>query len=171
MPRTPQIAEFHKPVSASLRRPPDGDVWNIVLLVAIFAGIGALAWVTLSTASFNPLLELARRGDWLALVFRPTVLWLVMALVLGAGLDGLDRKLALRDAPIASGGPTEIPEGAQRLPVDLLDATRRFRASETASRLFGAAFVSHFAGLCEAEDASLRRAVSPAEVKRYLEAG
>ncbi len=96
---------------------------------------------------------------------------LVLALVLGAGLDGLDRKLALKDAPIASGGPTEIPDGAQRLPVDLLDATRRFRASETASRLFGAAFVSHFAGLCEAEDASLRRAVSPAEVKRYLEAG
>jgi len=97
--------------------------------------------------------------------------FLVLALVLGAGLDGLDRKLVLKDAPIASGGPTEIPEGAERLPADLLDATKRFRASATASRLFGKAFVSHFASLCEAEDASLRRAVSPAEVKRYLETG
>ncbi|HEY7688376.1 MAG TPA: hypothetical protein VH835_06770 [Dongiaceae bacterium] len=94
-----------------------------------------------------------------------------LALFLGAGLDGLDRKLALKDAPIAGGGPNEIPENAPRLPADLLEATRRFRANARARRLFGAAFVDHFAAVCEAEDAALRRAVSTAEVKRYLELG
>ena len=96
---------------------------------------------------------------------------LALALMLGAGLDGLERNLALKDAPIASGGPNEIPPDAPRLPADLLEATRRFRASATAKRLFGSAFVEHFAMICEAEDASLRRAVSAAEVQRYLEAG
>lgn len=97
--------------------------------------------------------------------------YLSMAAMLGAGLDGLDRKLELTAAPIKSGGPTEIPEGAERLPVDLLDATRKFRASRKARALFGEAFVEHFATICEAEDTALRRAVSAIEVQRYLEAG
>lgn len=96
---------------------------------------------------------------------------LALALMLGAGLDGLERGLALSDAPIGSGGPNEIPPHAPRLPSDLLEATRRFRASENAKRIFGAAFVEHFSMVCEAEDAALRRAVSAAEVQRYLEIG
>jgi glutamine synthetase len=94
-----------------------------------------------------------------------------LALFLAAGLDGLGRKLKLTDAPITAGGPNEIPKNAPRLPADLMEATRRFRASAKARRLFGAAFVDHFAAVCEAEDAALRRAVSAAEVKRYLELG
>lgn len=97
--------------------------------------------------------------------------YLGLALMLGAGLDGLERGLALTDAPISSGGPNEIPANAPRLPADLLEATRRFRASTAVRRLFGDPFVEHFAMLCEAEDAALRRAVSAAEVQRYLEAG
>ena len=97
--------------------------------------------------------------------------YLSMAAMLGAGLDGLERKLALTAPPIKSGGPNEIPEGAERLPVDLLQATTRFRASARARTLFGDAFVDHFAAVCEAEDTALRRAVSAAEVQRYLEAG
>jgi glutamine synthetase len=97
--------------------------------------------------------------------------YLGLALMLGAGLDGLARKLPLQDAPITGGGPNEIPANAPRLPADLMEATRRFRASDAAKRLFGAAFVDHFAMLCEAEDAALRRVVSAAEVRRYLEAG
>jgi glutamine synthetase len=95
--------------------------------------------------------------------------FLSLALVLGAGLDGIARKLPLTDAPIKSGGPSEIPEGAPRLPADLLEATRRFKASAKARELFGVAFVEHLSALCEAEDAALRRAVSPEEVARYLE--
>lgn len=97
--------------------------------------------------------------------------YLTLALMLGAGLDGLERGLALTDEPISGGGPDEIPANAPRLPADLREATQRFRASGTAKRLFGAAFVDHFAMLCEAEDAALRRAVSAAEVQRYLEGG
>ena len=97
--------------------------------------------------------------------------YLSMAAMLGAGLDGLERKLELSAAPIKSGGPNEIPEGAERLPIDLLDATRKFRASAKARALFGEAFVDHYAAVCEAEDTSLRKAVSAIEVQRYLEAG
>jgi glutamine synthetase len=96
---------------------------------------------------------------------------LALAAMLGAGLDGLERNLALTAAPITSGGPNEIPEGVERLPVDLLEATRRFRSSAKARALHGAAFVDHYAALCEAEDTALRRVVSAAEVQRYLEAG
>ena len=96
---------------------------------------------------------------------------LALALMLGAGLDGVERGLVLKDAPISGGGPNEIPAGAPRLPADLLEATRRMRGSAAAKRIFGAAFIEHFAMLCEAEDAALRRAVSAAEVQRYLELG
>lgn len=96
---------------------------------------------------------------------------LAMAAMLGAGFDGLTRRLELTTPPIATGGPNEIPEGAECLPVDLLDATKRFRASASAKALFGEAFVDHFATVCEAEDTALCKAVSAAEVQRYLEAG
>lgn len=97
--------------------------------------------------------------------------YLSMAAMLGAGLDGLERKLKLTTQPIATGGPNEIPEGAEQLPIDLLEATKRFRAGRKARALFGDAFVEHYAAICEAEDTSLRMSVSAAEVQRYLEAG
>jgi glutamine synthetase len=100
-----------------------------------------------------------------------TNVYLALALMLGAGLDGLERGLDLTDPPIESGGPNEIPPNAPRLPADLLEATRRLRASEAARRIFGDPFIQHFSMICEAEDAALRRAVSAAEVRRYLEAG
>lgn len=96
---------------------------------------------------------------------------LALAAMLGAGLDGLARKLDLASPPITSGGPDEIPAGAERLPFDLLSATKRFQASGKARELFGAAFVGQYGSLCEAEDAALRKAVSAAEVQRYLELG
>ena len=96
---------------------------------------------------------------------------LTLAAMLGSGLDGLERKLELKAAPIASGGPNEIPEGVERLPVDLLEATKRFRASAKARAVHGDAFVDHYAAICEAEDTALRKAVSPVEVQRYLEGG
>ncbi|WP_119390068.1 hypothetical protein [Taklimakanibacter lacteus] len=95
---------------------------------------------------------------------------LAIAAMLGSGLDGLARKLQLEAPPITSGGPNEIPQGAERLPLDLLSATKAFRQSAKARELFGAPFVEHYAALCEAEDAALRKAVSAAEVQRYLEA-
>jgi glutamine synthetase len=100
-----------------------------------------------------------------------TNVYLALAMMLGAGLDGIERGLDLVDPPIARGGPNEIPPNAPRLPADLLEATRRLRGSSAARRIFGDPFVEHFTMVCEAEDAALRRAVSAAEVSRYLEAG
>jgi glutamine synthetase len=96
--------------------------------------------------------------------------WLTMAAMLAAGLDGVERGLDLKAAPITSGGPNEIPAGVERLPRDLAEAAGRLGRSRRARALFGDAFVDHYAAVCEAEDAALRRAVSAEEVRRYLEA-
>lgn len=94
--------------------------------------------------------------------------YLTLALVIGAALDGIERDLPCPPAAIAA-GPDDVPPGTQRLPRDLGHAVERLRASEDVKRIFGPAFVEHFAAVCESEDASLRRAVSTTEIKRYLE--
>ena len=95
--------------------------------------------------------------------------YLTMALMLGSGLDGLERKLA--EPPVAStAGPDDIPEGAERLPRDLYEAAERLEQNVAAERLFGRDFVTNFVSTCKSEDAHLRTAVSAAERERYLEA-
>ncbi len=97
--------------------------------------------------------------------------YLTLAMLLAAGLSGVEKSLPLEAQPLLSGSPTEIPAGAPRLPRDLMDAASRFRSSDFARTGFGAAFVDHFATMCEAEYAALVRAVSAAEIERYLESG
>ena len=95
--------------------------------------------------------------------------YLTMALMLGSGLDGLERKLA--EPPVAStAGPDDIPEGAERLPRDLYEAAERLEQNVAAERLFGRDFVTNFVSTCKSEDAHLRTAVSAVERERYLEA-
>jgi glutamine synthetase len=93
---------------------------------------------------------------------------LTLALMLAGGLDGLEGEIVPPDAT-PFGGPDDIPPGATRLPRDLKDAADRLRASADAARLFGADFTQHFARVCDIEHASLARAVSAAELARYLE--
>lgn len=95
--------------------------------------------------------------------------YLTMALMLGAGLDGIERNLPA-PPPTLSGGPDTVPEGAQRFPRDLADAADRMAASSTARRLFGDSFIVNFVAACRAEYASLAKAVSAEERARYLEA-
>jgi glutamine synthetase len=95
--------------------------------------------------------------------------YLTMALMLGAGLDGIERGLSAPPATQAS-GPDDVPEGAQRFPRDLYEAAHRMAQSDTAARLFGDRFAQNFTAACLAEDASLRTAVSAEERRRYLEA-
>ncbi|MGR3315101.1 hypothetical protein [Roseovarius indicus] len=95
--------------------------------------------------------------------------YLTMALMLGAGLDGIERGLAA-PPPAQAAGPDDVPEGAQRFPRDLYEAARKMAESDTAARIFGTAFVENFTAACLAEDASLRTAVSAEERRRYLEA-
>jgi glutamine synthetase len=95
--------------------------------------------------------------------------YLTMALMLGAGLDGVERGLSAPPAAQAA-GPDDVPEGAQRFPRDLYEAAHRMAQSDAAARLFGDRFVQNFTAACLAEDASLRTAVSADERRRYLEA-
>lgn len=93
---------------------------------------------------------------------------LALALMLGAGLDGIERGLAA-PPPAEAAGPDDIPPGQQRLPRDLTEAASRLRGSEKVARIFGAEFRDHFATWCEVEAATLAKAVSAAERERYLE--
>lgn len=94
--------------------------------------------------------------------------YLAMALMLGAGLDGIERDLRA-PAQAEAAGPDDIPDGAVRFPRDLYGAAHRLSESENAKRLFGAPFVENFVAACIAEDTSLRTAVSSEERRRYLE--
>lgn len=94
--------------------------------------------------------------------------YLTMALMLGAGLDGIEQQLAI--PPQTPGAhPDFIPEGAERFPRDLAEAADRLERSTDAARLFGARFVENFTATCRHEYAALARAVSAAERARYLE--
>ena len=95
--------------------------------------------------------------------------YLTLALMLGAGLDGIERGLVAPPAAKAA-GPDDIPEGAMAFPRDLFEAAKRLDNSAAARRLFGERFVENFVATCLAEDASLRTAVSAEERRRYLEA-
>jgi len=94
--------------------------------------------------------------------------YLALALMLGAGLDGIERGLTAPAAAEAA-GPDDIPDGAVRFPRDLFEAAHRLAGSGNAKRLFGASFVENFTTACLAEDSSLRTAVSSQERRRYLE--
>lgn len=94
--------------------------------------------------------------------------YLTLALMLGAGLDGIDKDLPAPE-PSEAAHPDFVPEGAKRFPRDLAEAADRLATSADAKRLFGAAFVENFAAACRAEYASLARAVSAEERARYLE--
>ncbi|MCR8546908.1 glutamine synthetase [Salipiger sp. P9] len=94
--------------------------------------------------------------------------YLTMALMLGAGLDGIERDLPA-PPPAEAAHPDFVPEGAQRFPRDLAEAAGRLAASDHAKRIFGTAFTENFAAACRAEYASLATAVSAEERARYLE--
>ncbi|MEQ8662952.1 MAG: glutamine synthetase family protein, partial [Gammaproteobacteria bacterium] len=92
---------------------------------------------------------------------------LAFAMVLGAGLDGIEAGLPL--PPETTGiGRTLVHEAIGPLPRTLLEAAERFVASARARRLFGDAFVDHYAASRIAEDEALRRHVSACERARYL---
>lgn len=93
---------------------------------------------------------------------------LALALMLGAGLDGIEQKLVAPD-PAPDLGPDDIQPGAARFPATLADAADRLQVGADAKRIFGQDFTEHFARVCRAESGSLARAVSAAELARYIE--
>ena len=68
--------------AATERRP---DLYDALLVIAIFAGMGALAWTAVATPLLAPLFEIVERGHWHLLWLRPLVIWVGMGLVLMLG--------------------------------------------------------------------------------------
>ncbi len=93
--------------------------------------------------------------------------YLAAAAVIAAGLDGVERKLALTAPPIH--GTNEGAENIPRAPRSLIETTRIFRASERARDWFGDDFVDHFAATREWEWRQWQDAVTDWEMKRYFE--
>lgn len=92
---------------------------------------------------------------------------LAFAMLLGAGLDGIEE--ALEPPPETREIGREFVHSAiGPLPRTLLEAAERMQASELARRLFGAAFIDHYARSCIHEDTLMRRHVTAFERRRYL---
>lgn len=94
--------------------------------------------------------------------------YLTMAMMLGAGLEGIEQGLPMPD-PVAAQGPDYIPPGAQRFPRDLAEAADRMATSPDVRRIWGEAFTDNYVAACRAEYAALAKAVSAEERARYLE--
>ena len=93
--------------------------------------------------------------------------YLAVAACIAAGLDGIERKLALATAPIE--GTNRGAENVPRAPRTLIETTRAFRQSERARDWFGDEFVEHFAATREWEWRQWQDAVTDWERKRYFE--
>jgi len=61
---------------------PQSDLWDKLLIVAIFAGMAGLAYAAVATPLLQPLFDVAEREHWSMLWVRPTVIWITMGLVL-----------------------------------------------------------------------------------------
>ncbi len=93
--------------------------------------------------------------------------YLAMAASLASGLYGIQHELKL-GTPKTSGNEYAQHE-RERLPSNLMDATRKMKDSEVANSLLGEAFVAHFAATREWEWREFSKAVTDWEIKRYFE--
>ncbi|MCW0483996.1 glutamine synthetase family protein [Gaoshiqia sediminis] len=93
--------------------------------------------------------------------------YLAMAASLASGLYGIRNKLKLDIPPVIGNAYTSAD--VQKLPANLLDATRVMANSEIANELFGEAFTRHFTQTREWEWREFARAVTDWETKRYFE--
>ena len=93
--------------------------------------------------------------------------YLAMAASLASGLYGIKNKLKL--ATPKTNGNAYVQNDLEKLPSNLLDATREMKNSEIARELFGEEFVSHFVLTREWEWREFSKAVTSWEIKRYFE--
>lgn len=93
--------------------------------------------------------------------------YLAMAASLASGIYGIKHQLKLT-SPKTSGNEYARTDH-EKLPANLMDATRKMKGSELANELFGEAFVSHFVSTREWEWREFSKAVTNWEIKRYFE--
>jgi hyaluronan synthase len=84
---------------------PFRDLWDWVIVSAIFTGIGILAYVALRAPLFDHWAEMVRKGEWSALFVRPTILWVSMGFLLLA----FRTSLWLRYRPFAAATASDAP--------------------------------------------------------------
>src|SRR5262245_20116944 len=95
----------YSPPVPELAASPFRDVWDWVIVCAIFTGIALLGYVAVRSSLFAHWGELARQGEWSALFLRPTILWISMGMLLLVFRTSL--WLRYRSFPAAS--PADAP--------------------------------------------------------------
>jgi len=96
--------------------------------------------------------------------------YLVAAAVIGAGLKGIEEKLAISD-PIKGNAyeiQDDLPEEL-KLPTNLRDATDLFKHSKEARDLFGDEFVDHYVSSRDWEVREYEKSVTDWQLQRYFE--
>ena len=76
------VAMTARTVAVALSPEPPRDLWDRLLVAAIFAGMLALGYAAYATPLLDPILAIAGRGEWAQLATRPTVIWIAMGLLL-----------------------------------------------------------------------------------------
>jgi glutamine synthetase len=93
--------------------------------------------------------------------------YLSIAAAIATGLYGIEKKLALKDAPIKGSAYQESK--LDRLPRNLGESSENLKKSRLARELFGEEFVSHFAATRDWEWRQYQNAVTNWELQRYFE--
>ncbi len=91
--------------------------------------------------------------------------YLAVAAMIAAGLDGIDRELALE--PAVEGNA--YADSTAKVPQNLRDAVQLWRTSELASKAFGPDVVEHYAHYARVELAAYDAAVTDWELQRCFE--
>jgi hyaluronan synthase len=68
--------------TTALAPAPHHDLWDRLLIAAIFAAMGGLAYAAVATPLLQPLFDIAEREHWSGLWVRPTVIWITMGMLL-----------------------------------------------------------------------------------------
>ncbi|MCC7487038.1 MAG: glycosyltransferase family 2 protein [Burkholderiales bacterium] len=91
--------------TADLAVSPFRDIWDWLIVAAIFSGIGILGYAAFSAPLFDHWVDMAGEGRWLDLLLRPTILWVSMGLLLLA----FRTTLWLRYRPFPSATAADAP--------------------------------------------------------------
>lgn len=92
--------------------------------------------------------------------------YLSVAAALGAGLYGIEQKLALTHPRVTGNG---YIVDAPRLPGSLAEAAEALHGSKAARTIFGDAFVDHYVATRRWEVRQFKQAITDWEMKRYFE--
>jgi hyaluronan synthase len=101
-------ASLARPADASVghfiaERPADG--WDWLIKTAIVFAVGALVWMSLTASALAPLTQAAERHGWLAVLVKPSLVWLTM----GAVLLVMRTLLWFRYTPFAAASASDAP--------------------------------------------------------------